>query len=148
MATLYDLMEPIIPVASAVIAGAVSTLAWKAYNLMAAHIAVMNTDQARARFKDAADTGTGMLQKQIAEGSLALKDVQINSPAMVKAVQHVESSVAPSVALLGKSETDIANRILGGLGKAIGQDPTVVSVPELAAPAAPPPAQIVKLVEG
>lgn len=133
--TLYDVLEPVVPLASAIIAGAAvllvkRALAWleqkKVIDLTAQQVAIVN---------GAVDTASGMILHDVTVGAVQLKNVNLGSSSMATAVAHVTNSVPGALAYLGVSQDTISNKILASVTAKQYMAPSTALVPPVADPA-------------
>ncbi len=93
--------------------------------------------------QDAVQTATGSVMLQLAAGTLALKDVTQYHPAVTTLAAGALNRVAGAAASLGGvTAASIAQLVVGAVGKALQDDPTVptvLAVPRFPTIPAPPP---------
>lgn len=85
--------------------------------------------QSEAAIERAAAAGAGLLTAKLAAGAMRLDDVHLGN-------QHVEQAVVAAMNIAGEAAVEsgltrdaLAARIVGAVGKALGEDPTVPTVP-------------------
>ena len=85
-------------------------------------------------------TGTGMARAKLAAGFMPLSDVHTGSDSINIVAQSLFAALSNEAKASGIGPDDIARMIVGGLGHALGQDPSVPSIAAPTPPAAPEPA--------
>ncbi|WP_428485926.1 hypothetical protein [Rhodopila sp.] len=140
---LNPILQFVIGVAAAAIVPVAALLAGRALRLAQArlHLALSARDQAAVMA--AVSTGAGLMRARLATGAISLPDVHLGSAAVDQAASVAMNLITTSASASGLTQEDIAQRIVGSLGHALGEDPTVPSIASLPPP---PPAAVAAVV--
>jgi hypothetical protein len=84
--------------------------------------------QTEAELGVAIDTASGLLRAKLATGQMTLGDLRTGNPHVDAAVTTVLNVADKAVAVSGITKQEVADRVLGAVGHALGEDPTVPSI--------------------
>lgn len=136
MTTAVDLsavFNPVLGTLGLILAGMLTWLANRAIAALQARNLLHLTDQQRAAVLGAVQTGAGILSADLARGVLPLAEMRIGSRQVRSVAQQALAAVPVAAAALGMTEAGAAAMVVGAVGRALGQDPTVPTVPVLVA---------------
>lgn len=81
-----------------------------------------------AKLEAAIAAGAGIVRADLASGKIALPDVAVSSPAIDAAAIAAMNVLGAAIDALGITKEGIAAAIVGAVGHALAEDPTVPSV--------------------
>ena len=92
---------------------------------------------------DAAVTaGAGVIRAKLANGHVTLPDLAVGNPHIDQAAGYALDIAGTAAMSAGVTKDDVAKAIIGAVGHALGDDPSVPSVAAVSAPVVTPPARI------
>ena len=87
------------------------------------------TDQENAAVEHAVAVGAGMIRAKLAAGVIAPIDITTGNVHVDAAANAAITIVDASIRASGVTKQSVADQIVGAVGHALGNDPTVPSVP-------------------
>lgn len=118
MTTTIDLtpiVQPILAVIGAVIAGLLAIYAPRALDAFAARTKIQLTDQQRAAFLGAVQTGAGVIETQLDQGILKVAHVDVANPAIRDEARAVINAVPIAAGALNMTIDGTARMIVGAI---------------------------------
>ena len=131
---LNPLLQAIDGVAVLVVVPIAGILARRGIALMQdkLHIAVSSQDQAVVM--QAVDAAAGVVRAKLATGAMTIGDVHLGSPHIDAVANAALDMVEAGAAGSKLDKEDVAHMIVGAVGHALGDDPTVPTLGTLPAP--------------
>ncbi len=122
-------LTPILDVILGIVSPVLTACAVMGVKYLLAKTKLDLTAQQQATILNAAQTGAGMVTMALSKGAMGLKDVHVGSAQVQAAADYVMTMAPAAAAGLGVTQAGIAQMIVGKVGKAIGEDPTIPTVP-------------------
>lgn len=130
-----------------VLAAVALMLAKQLLGLIQQRLRLTLSDQTQGRILNEVGTvvaiGVGMARAKLAAGFMPLADVHTGSDSINVIAQALFGALSAEAKASGIKPDDITRMIVGGIGHALGDDPSVPSIAPAATPPAPDPATAV-----
>ena len=125
---LTPIANLVMSVAAATIVPIAGLLVHKGISVAQARLHLQLSAADQAVIDTAVSTGAGLLRAKLVNGTMALPDVSLGNPHVDQAAQFALDVAEKSAWSTGVTRDDLAKRIIGAVGHALGQDPSVPSV--------------------
>lgn len=126
MLDLTPIIQPILAVIGAVIAGLLAIYLPKAITAFQDRTGIILTEQQRATLTGAVRTAAGVLETDLDKGVLQVAQIHVNNPAVLTQAQAALSAVPRAAAALGMTTDGVARMIVG----AVDTTPRAVTAPK------------------
>lgn len=126
-------------VVAAIVVPPLALLLWRRGLILAEkkfHFQLDAKDEATVEM--AIGAGAGMIRADLASAQISPVQVSLGSPSIDQAVSAAMNIAASAGSASGITRDEIATRIVGAVGHALGDDPTVPSAPVASMAPAPP----------
>lgn len=112
---LTPLVQPIVALAGAVIAGLAAIYVPKAIAAFQARTGIVLTENQRQTVIDAVKTGAGLLETALDKGAIKVEHIDVGSAEVRDQAQRVVNAVPAAAGALGLTVPDVARMIVGAV---------------------------------